>query len=135
MFNFLSADLNECFHVSAASTYLICYRSTFSSLSPSGDDRPSWSLLRMSRRISPSVNCCLGVGFIGKLKPGPGPNYKIKTVRSRLYRGQILQVNTRWKALVEIYTMHSFAPFSSLNFFVFFRFPNFAKCCKFCSDV
>ena len=29
-----------------------------------------------------------------------------------------LQVNTRWKALAEIYTMHSFAPFSHLNFFV-----------------
>ena len=29
-----------------------------------------------------------------------------------------LQVNTRWKALAEIYTMHSFAPFSNLNFFV-----------------
>jgi len=24
----------------------------------------------------------------------------------------------RWKALAEIYTMHSFAPFSNLNFFV-----------------
>ena len=35
----------------------------------------------------------------------------ILEVRSRLYRGQILQVNTRWKALAEIYTMHSFAPF------------------------
>ena len=32
--------------------------------------------------------------------------------RSRLYRSQILQVNIRWKALVEIYTMHAFAPFS-----------------------
>ena len=32
--------------------------------------------------------------------------------RSRLYRSQFLQVNTRWKALVEIYKMHSFAPFS-----------------------
>ena len=31
--------------------------------------------------------------------------------RSRLYRNQILQENTRWKALAEIYTMHSFAPF------------------------
>ena len=30
----------------------------------------------------------------------------------------ILQINTRWKALAEIYTMHSFAPFSNLNFFV-----------------
>ena len=37
--------------------------------------------------------------------------------RSRLYRIQILQVNIRWKALAEIYTMHSFAPFSGLNFF------------------
>ena len=27
-----------------------------------------------------------------------------------MYRGQILQVNTRWKALADIYTMHSFAP-------------------------
>ena len=36
----------------------------------------------------------------------------------RLYRSQILRVNTRRKALAEIYTMHSFAPFSNLNFFV-----------------
>ena len=26
-----------------------------------------------------------------------------------------LQVNTRWKALAEIYTMHSFAPFFNLK--------------------
>ena len=32
--------------------------------------------------------------------------------RSRLYRSQVLQVNTHWKALAEIYTMHSFASFS-----------------------
>ena len=31
--------------------------------------------------------------------------------RSRLYRDQLLQVNMRLKALAEIYTMHSFAPF------------------------
>ena len=43
---------------------------------------------------------------------------KLRGARSRLYRSQILQVNTRWKALAEIYTMHSFAPFSNLNFFV-----------------
>ena len=36
--------------------------------------------------------------------------------RSRLYRSQILQVNTRWKALAEIYKMHSFATFSKLKF-------------------
>ena len=51
---------------------------------------------------------------------------KLYKARSRLYRSQILQENTRWKALAEIYTMHSFAPFwnripknefSNLNFF------------------
>ena len=44
--------------------------------------------------------------------------FELFRARSRLYRSQILQVNTRWKALAEIYTMHSFAPFSNLNFFV-----------------
>ena len=34
---------------------------------------------------------------------------KLDRARSRLYRGQILQENMRWKALAEIYTMHSFA--------------------------
>ena len=37
---------------------------------------------------------------------------KLREARSRLYRRRFLQVNTRWKALAEIYTMHSFAPFS-----------------------
>ena len=54
--------------------------------------------------------------------------------RSRLYRSRFLQVNTRWKALAEIYTMHSFAPLSnlkisvkkSLNFLLFFP-KNFAN--------
>ena len=36
---------------------------------------------------------------------------KIKSARSRLHRSRFLQVNTRWKALAEIYTMHFFAPF------------------------
>merc|ERR1719321_1661163 len=43
---------------------------------------------------------------------------KLRGARSRLYRRRFLQVNTRWKALAEIYTMHSFAPFSNLNFLV-----------------
>ena len=43
---------------------------------------------------------------------------KLRRARSRLYRRRFLQVNTRWKALAESYTMHSFAPFSNLNFFV-----------------
>ena len=36
--------------------------------------------------------------------------------RSRLYRSQILLVNMRWKALAEIYTMHSFAQLCNLIF-------------------
>ena len=42
---------------------------------------------------------------------------KLNKARYRLYRSQILQENMSWKALAEIYTMHSFAPFSGLNFF------------------
>ena len=42
---------------------------------------------------------------------------KLYKARSRLYRSQILQVNTRWKALAEIYTMPSFAQLCNLNFF------------------
>ena len=44
--------------------------------------------------------------------------YELIRARSRLNRSQILQVNTRWKALAEIYTMHSFAPLSNLKNFV-----------------
>ena len=36
---------------------------------------------------------------------------KLDRARSRLYQSQILQENMRWKALAEIYTMPSFAPF------------------------
>ena len=36
---------------------------------------------------------------------------KLYKARSRLYRSQILQVDTHVKALAGIYTMHSFAPF------------------------
>ena len=36
---------------------------------------------------------------------------KLYEARSRLYRSQILQENMHWKALAEIYTMHSYAPF------------------------
>ena len=44
--------------------------------------------------------------------------FELFRARSRLHRSQILQVNTRWKALAEIYTMHSFAPFSNIKIFV-----------------
>ena len=36
---------------------------------------------------------------------------KLCKARYRLYRSQILRVNTCWKVLADIYTMHSFAPF------------------------
>ena len=41
---------------------------------------------------------------------------KLWKARSRLYRSRFLQPNTRWKALAEIYTIHSFAPLSNLIF-------------------
>ena len=41
---------------------------------------------------------------------------KLDRARSRLYRSQILQENMRWKALAEIYKMHSFAQLCNLNF-------------------
>ena len=40
---------------------------------------------------------------------------KLRGARSRLYRRRFLQVNTRWKALADIYTMHAFAPFFNLK--------------------
>ena len=57
----------------------------------------------------------------------------IKRCRTRflLYRRQILQGNIRWKALAEIYTMHSFAPFSIGNLKIFVKsaemFANFCR--------
>ena len=41
---------------------------------------------------------------------------KLRGARSRLYRRRFLQVNTRWKALAEIYTMHTFAQFCNRIF-------------------
>ena len=43
------------------------------------------------------------------------PLIGLERARSRLYRGQILQQNMRWKALAEIYTMHSFAQLCNLK--------------------
>ena len=43
---------------------------------------------------------------------------ELQTARYRLYRSQILQQNMRWRALAEIYTMHSFAPVSNIKIFV-----------------
>ena len=65
---------------------------------------PIWTRCnRTSWILSTSGNCTRRAG-------------KLERVRSRLYRSQNLQQNMHWKALAEIYTMHSFAPFWILNF-------------------
>ena len=46
---------------------------------------------------------------------GVGWLEKFRKARSRLYRSQILQVNTRWKALGEIYKIHMLLHRSELN--------------------
>ena len=43
------------------------------------------------------------------------PREDVQRRRSRLYRVQILQVNTRWKALDEIYKMYTLLHRSHLN--------------------
>ena len=58
---------------------------------------------------------------------------KLDRARSRLYRGQISHENMRWKALAEIYIMHSFAQLCNLNFsskFAKTKSLNFAKFSK-----
>ena len=56
---------------------------------------------------------------------------KLRGARSRLYRRRFLQVNTRWKAVAEIYTMHSFAPFANLDFplKIAENFADWTACC------
>ena len=62
---------------------------------------------------------------------------KLRGARSRLYRRRFLQVNTRWKALAEIYTMHSFAPFwNHLNSYSFSKMNNsFASSGGACEEI
>ena len=69
---------------------------------------------------------------LGK-EPPLTPGEELQTARYRLYRSQLLQQNIRWKALAEIYTMHSFAPVSNLiskcssTFAIFWQsLPDFA---------
>ena len=58
---------------------------------------------------------------------------ELQTARYRLHRSQSLQQNMRWKALAEIYTMHSFAPVSNLKIFV--KICNFfGKICQIFAD-
>ena len=82
-------------------------------------------LLKRRRAAGQKVNWAASKRFqISKLKfrfPR-ARTYDLIRARSRLYRSQSLQENTRWntrwKALIEIYTTDSFGPFSNFKFFV-----------------
>ena len=63
-----------------------------------------------------SAKCCWNVAVVGavlarRLARRTRRAGKLYKARSRLYRSHNLQVSMRWKALAEIYTMHSLAPF------------------------
>ena len=62
-------------------------------------------------KIAPKVRkLFLNMSFTLGEEPPLTVGEELQTARYRLYRSQILQQNMRWKALAEIYTMHSFAP-------------------------
>ena len=88
------------------------WSSTFEDLERAGREKDS-IFLRVPRLDSPRPE--LTSGWPGRFARRPALQRtwsgKLDRVRSRLYRGQILQQNMRLKALAEIYTMHSFAPF------------------------
>ena len=73
--------------------------------------------MRRAESVGWAANKRFGVSKF-KFKFPRARTFELVRARSRLYRSQMLQVNIRWKALAEIYTMHSFSPFSNLNFFV-----------------
>ena len=76
--------------------------------------------VRLQHPHRPGIGHCAYVGWAANksfevlkfnFKFPRARTFELFRARSRLYRSQILQVKTRWKALAEIYTMHSFAPF------------------------
>ena len=80
--------------------------------------RPDLNYCRFPK-IAPRVRkLFLNMSFTLGEEPPLTLGEELQTARYRLYRSQILQQNMRWKALAEIYTMHSFAPVSNLNIFV-----------------
>ena len=56
-----------------------------------------------------------GVAAAGDVRERRLAKFRQNVARFQLYRNKILQEHTRWKALAEIYAMHSFAPFSNLE--------------------
>ena len=79
---------------------------------------PSTTYCRFPK-VEPRVRkLFLNMSFTPSEEPPLTLGEELQTVRYRLYRSQILQQHMRWKALAEIYTMHSFAPVSNLKMFV-----------------
>ena len=68
-----------------------------------GSRHPSWSLGGCAGR-PPRRSRCLMQRHSWRMNWIGAP--KLRRARARLYRRRFLQVNTRWKALAEIYTMH-----------------------------
>ena len=64
-----------------------------------------------SHQPEPHEDSAHGRESSAKIERPRARTYELIGARSRLYRSRIVQVNTRWKALAEIYTLHSFAPF------------------------
>ena len=149
-----SGKLMKLFHFSA-DLLLVCFSLHTSqplpfTLGPGRTPRPSCARAASSRRATATRACGTATGasprcwWAAPREPARRSVCDQKcdlwselwAARSQLYRSQILQLNTRWKALAEIYTMHSFAPFSNLKIFVkiaeFYAVfsKNFANCAR-----
>ena len=74
-----------------------------------------YSLLKLGFEYD-HILVCIHI-VIPNLVTHPRDRGKLYMARSLPYRSRFLQVNTHWKALAEIYTIHSFAPHSNLKFF------------------
>ena len=67
-------------------------------------------------KIGPRVRkLFLNMSFTPGEEPPPTLGDELQRARYRLYRSQILQESMRWKALAEIYTIHSLVPLSDLS--------------------
>ena len=61
------------------------------------------------RDAARAMACALAETLVERFDRRGTEPFELYRARSRLYRNEILQENTRWKALAEIFTMHSFA--------------------------
>ena len=87
----------------------------------------TWTTTFPSSRGTPSLGRGSKPRLWARFETRKRHNNTLFRARSLLYRRQILQVNMRWKALAEIYTMDSFAPFPPVKYLAKIRstFRNF----------